>query len=147
MSDAWSSLLGAVIGGLLVLGGDGLRRRSERREAARQRLFEVSIALSAAYNTIAGSLIDQHDRGVPRGRLKLPDTNRYEVSTRFWATPGCAPLSSEANRLAETWRTLVVSYEDAQAWPDAFEAHVAAVRDFERAIRRTMGDAGAPLVT
>jgi hypothetical protein len=140
MADAWASLLGAVIGGALVLVGDGFRRRAEVHAAARRQLFDAAIALAATYNRIGGALIDGHDRGEPQSDVLLPSTDRYELQTRFWATPGSAALTREAGALSMTWTALVDSYDVSQAWPEAERSHIKALRAFEAAIRREMGD-------
>jgi hypothetical protein len=140
MTDALVSLLGAVVGGVLVLLGDGVRRRSEGREARRRQLFDAAVALAATYNRISGALIDSHDRRQSRTEALLPSIERYEIQTRFWSTPGCAALSLEASRLSMSWTALAERYEDATGWEGARTAHARALRGFESAIRREMGD-------
>lgn len=141
MSGAWSSLFSAALGGLLVLAGDGVRRRAERRDANRRLLFESAVRLGAMYNAIAGVLIDDHQRGVPLANVRLPDEQRYEAATRFWAAPGSPRLSVEGSNLARTWENLLQAYDDPTAWTAAWRAHTTALRAFEASIRRVMGDA------
>lgn len=140
MTGALTSLLSAVVGGVLVLLGDGVRRRAERRAEDRRRLFEAAVALASTFNRIAGALADDHDRGLPRTDALLPSTERYEIQTRFWSTPGSAALSVEASRLSTTWTLLVDRYDSSDEWKQAQVAHVQALRQFEAAIRRLMGD-------
>lgn len=66
MTDAMTSLLGALIGGALVLLGDGVRRRAERKQEARRQLFDAAVALAVAYNRLTGAVIDAHKRGLVR---------------------------------------------------------------------------------
>jgi hypothetical protein len=140
MSGAVTSLLSAVVGGVLVLLGDGVRRRAERRAEDRRRFFEASVALASTFNRIAGALADGHSRGLPRTDALLPSTKRYEVQTRFWSTPGAAALSVEASKLSTTWTVLVDNYESEDDWKDVYTAHIQALRRFESAVLRHMGD-------
>ena len=141
MAGAITSLLSAVVGGVLVLLGDGVRRRAERKREDSRRLFEASVALASTFNRIAGALADGHDRGLPRTDALLPSVDRYEVQTRFWSTPGAAALSVDASKLSTTWMMLVDQYESGDAWKGAYTAHIQALRQFEAALRRQMGDA------
>jgi hypothetical protein len=116
MAEAVASLVGALLGGTLVLIGDGVRRRAERKQNARRQLFDAAVALAVAYNSLSGALIDAHDRGLARAEAPLPGAERYAVQTRFWASPGSAALSREASALSQTWEALLSSYDTADKW-------------------------------
>jgi hypothetical protein len=75
---------------------------------------------------------------------RLPGADRYEVQTRLWSSPGSARLSQEAGALSETWKALLFSYDNSDEWEQARSAHITAIRTYEGAIRRVMGDT-APL--
>jgi hypothetical protein len=109
----------------------------------RERKIDVDSSkhqLLSRRRSIGGALADGHSRGLPRTDALLPSTKRYEVQTRFWLTPGAAALSVEASKLSTTWTVLVDNYESEDDWKDAYTAHIQALRRFESAVRRHMGD-------
>jgi hypothetical protein len=144
MASALSSLLGAVIGVSSCCWGTGcVGEPSERRQddVSSLKPLWLSVALAATYNRIGGALIDSRERHQPRTDALFPSVERYEIQTRFWSTPGCAAMSPEASKLSSTWAALVTSYDDDDAWREACTAHIRALREFEAATRRQMGDA------
>jgi hypothetical protein len=140
VSDAVLSLLAATLGGVLVLLGDGVRRRAERIRLSGQQLFDAAVALAIVHNRLAGVLIDAHDGDIPLADVPLPGAQRYEAQTRFWATPGSTALTEPASALSLSWRLLLEHYTDPDGWPAACQRHRRALWEFEAAIRAAMGD-------
>lgn len=140
VADALLPLLGAVIGGLLVLLGDGIRRRQERRREDERRLFEAAVAVSVAYNRTFGELVAARNRRDPPEVAEVSSLDRYEATTRFWATPGSGAMSLEASALARAHRALRDSYQDQAEWDVARDGYNRALRSLEAAVRRRMGD-------
>lgn len=67
-----TALLSALLGGVLVMAGDYVRRRVERRQDALNNLVEASAHLSSVYNRLCGELIDAAERAVPALTTCLP---------------------------------------------------------------------------
>lgn len=133
-------LLSAVIGGSLVLLGDGIRRVAEERKVRRQRLVDAAVEMAVSQVRIAGRLKDARGRHRPFKELETLDIDRYEVATRFWTTPGSMALLPPGNALTKSWRILLDSYTDDNAWVAAWDNYLPALRSFEAAIRRHQGD-------
>lgn len=129
------ALLGAILGGTLVLFGDFIRRRVERRKEEVNRLVEVSVRLSSMYNRLCGQLLDASTAGVAVSDLAVADPLRYEVTTQFFMTPGSEQLRSQASRLMDAYYRLRDSYGQDSAWGAARDEHGLAVREFESAVR------------
>ncbi|MFF3932814.1 hypothetical protein [Streptomyces hirsutus] len=130
-----TALLSALLGGVLVMTGDYVRRRVERRQNDVNTLVEVSAHLSSTYNRLCGELIDAAERAVPVVDLPVTDPLRYEASTRFFMTPGCEQVGAEAARLIRAYEQLRSAYGRAESWEAAREAHYSSVRSFEAAVR------------
>ncbi|GAA2268695.1 hypothetical protein GCM10010145_49190 [Streptomyces ruber] len=129
------ALLGAILGGTLVLFGDFIRRRVERHKEEVNRLVEVSVRLSSMYNRLCGQLLDASTAGVAVSDLAVADPLRYEVTTQFFMTPGSEQLRSRASRLMDAYYRLRDSYGQDSAWDAARDEHGLAVREFEAAVR------------
>ncbi|MFC7992473.1 hypothetical protein ACFUV2_24510 [Streptomyces pilosus] len=129
------TLLGAVLGGTLVLLGDSIRRKVERRKEEVNRLAEVSVRLSSMYNRLCGQIIDASIAGVEVSDLTVADPLRYEVTTQFFMTPGSEQLRSQASRLMDAYYRLRNSYGQDSAWVAARDEYGSAVREFEAAVR------------
>jgi hypothetical protein len=120
-------LVGVIVGGLLVLVADRLRRRAEWRHQQVQRLLDAGIEIIAVHNRICGDLLESRGRGRP-----LPDVHaggglRRETSARFFALPGSEALRAQFTALAKAnaclrravtaepseWEALLAQYEQA----------------------------------
>ncbi|MGW3638565.1 hypothetical protein [Streptomyces sp. NPDC005143] len=132
------TLLGALLGGSLVLLGDLVRRRFERQKEEVGRLVDASAQLSSTYNRLCGQIIDAADAGAAVSDLAAADPLRYEVATRFFMTPGSEQLSAQAARLISAYTQLRSVYGQESAWPAARDEHGTAVREFETAVRLVM---------
>ncbi|MER6105151.1 hypothetical protein ABT115_23245 [Streptomyces sp. NPDC001832] len=129
------ALLGAILGGTLVLLGDFIRRRVEKRKEEVNRLVEVSSRLSSMYNRLCGQLLDAAIAGVAASDLAIADPLRYEITTQFFMTPGSEQLRSHASRLIDAYNRLQDSYGQESTWDAARDEHGLAVREFEAAVR------------
>ena len=58
----------------------------------------------------------------------------------FHSCSAAAALSTEASKLSTTWTVLVDNYDSDDNWKDAYTEHIQALRRFEAAVRRHMGD-------
>ncbi|MFJ7069679.1 hypothetical protein [Streptomyces sp. NPDC101115] len=130
-----TAILSALLGGALVMTGDYVRRRVERRQNDVARLVEVSAHLSSTYNRLCGELIDAAERAVPVGDLSATDPLRYEAATRFFMTPGSEQIGTEAAQLIGAYERLRGGYGRPGVWEAAREHHYAAVRAFEASVR------------
>jgi hypothetical protein len=63
---------------------------------------------------------------------------RYEVTTRFFMTPGSEQLALQASRLVTSYEQLRASYGHQERWEAARNQHGLAVRDFEASVRSIM---------
>ncbi|MFR9757452.1 hypothetical protein [Streptomyces sp. TR06-5] len=127
--------VGVLAGGGLVMVGDHVRRRAERRHAALLCLVEACAQLSTTYSRLCGELVDWADAEDDRSELPRPDALRYEAATRFFLTPGSEQLSRQASALINAYRRLREESPKTAGWKEACAAHGAAVRAFEGAVR------------
>lgn len=128
--------MGALIGGALVLAGDLLRQRAERRHERIRRLADASAAFASVYNQICGDLRDARVEGKPLGTLSRTRTERHDVGTRFFMTPGSEHLKAEAAALVSARRHLLANYEgDDESWQRATLAQAEVLYEFEGAVR------------
>lgn len=61
--DVLIPLAGVVIGRLLVLAGDSIRRRVEWRRLQVQRLLDAGIEIIAVHNRLLGDLLEAREQG------------------------------------------------------------------------------------
>lgn len=135
MGQSLLGLLGVLLGGGLVMLGDHIRRRAERRHDEVLRLVDAGALLSATYNRMSGELRDAHRTGVAEVDLPPLDASRYEVATRFYMTPGADQLAPSATRLINAGRAMRDGYATGAPWTEAREEHAKALRAFEAEVR------------
>ncbi|MET7420623.1 hypothetical protein [Dactylosporangium sp. NPDC005555] len=104
--EAVFGVIGAFIGGTLVLLADVLRRRAERRQAAVDRIAEAATELAVRYGRFVGQLRDAHERGLPAGDAFAVRPDRYEANARFFMTPGSVELRPAAIELIQAYQEL-----------------------------------------
>lgn len=78
--EAVTALLGAVIGGFLVLVGDVFRRRAERRDRALRRAVDASASFAMVINQTCGEMIDAKFNQLQRPASALR-AERHEAAT------------------------------------------------------------------
>ena len=138
--NAFTSLLSAIIGGVLVLMGDGVRRRWEVRQAARRQLAEAATQLAVVYHRLGGTLSDAREQGLRLSDIEYIEPDRFDVSTRLWTTPGSMQFLEPSNGLVGSWRRLTAAYDDDCLWQEAWKTHLEALHVFQASIRDYMGD-------
>lgn len=82
--QALTALVGAVIGGVLVILGDAVRQRAERRRERVQRLVDGATTLAVQYTRLAGLLTDSRLRQGAAAREAAVRPERYEAIVRFF---------------------------------------------------------------
>lgn len=133
--DALSALGGALLGGLLVLLGDFVRRRIEWQRENVRRLADAATAFAVLYNRMAGELVDASDRNIKVSDLKPTRPERYATVTRFFLTPGSDRLRGKAMLVVRTYDQLARVFSVKEEWTPAREAHYEAIVGFETAVR------------
>jgi hypothetical protein len=131
--DALIGLLGALVGGLLVVIGDMIRHRMEWRRENARRLFDASVGLATLYNRLCGELVDAMKQKAP-----LPDVHpeRDEAVARFFITPGSEGLQKPAAALIGVYDDIRDQYGDAEfTWQAAHKLRKEALFAFEDAAR------------
>ena len=128
-------LIGAVVGGLLVLAGDVIRRRAERQRERMRQLNDACAAFAIQINAVVGDLADQRRRGASQDDVLLIRPERYEPTTRFFMAPGSEPLQPAARAMIRTCRAMLRDWGDEQNWHQAYDEYYDAVRAFEAGVR------------
>ncbi|MFE9203209.1 hypothetical protein [Micromonospora sp. NPDC007230] len=129
--EALAGLLGAVVGGILVLIGDIVRRRAEERRQRVRDLADAALSLAVQYGRHVGQLKDRQ-RGVPTASDPL-SADRYEASTRFFMTPGSEELRKQALGLIREYRRL--SSQAVELTQEDFGQYMGKERAFEAAVQ------------
>ncbi|MFI7307626.1 hypothetical protein ACIBM8_30915 [Micromonospora aurantiaca] len=139
--EAVTALIGALIGGVLVLVGEAFRRRAEVRQRAVDRLINASADLAMVINRACGEMVDAKFGGLARPPDALR-ADRHEAATRFFMTPAPPDLQEAARTLSHAYHDLYDHYDD-EGWSEAWENYKTAIRRFEAAVR-TVASAGFP---
>ncbi|MFK4246150.1 hypothetical protein ACI2KV_25050 [Micromonospora chokoriensis] len=142
--EAVTALIGALIGGVLVLVGDAFRRRAEGRQRAEDRLVNASADLAMVINRACGEMVDAKFAGRARPADALR-ADRHEAATRFFMTPAPPELQDAARKLSHAYHDVYDHYDD-QGWNEAWEDYKTAIRRFEAAVR-TVAAPGFPGVS
>ena len=134
--EAFVGLAGALIGGLLVLLADVVRRRSVDRREQVSRLAEVSVAYATLVGRLFAQARDAFDRN-DRPALQRPE--RAEASVRFFMTPGMEELYPEARALMNAHLAYAASDPAAaNDLDDAVDTFFGAQRAFEAKVRQVL---------
>lgn len=128
-------LVGAFIGGFLVLIGDAVRRRVEWRREGQQRLIDACAAFAIQVNALVGDLADERRRGTAQHDALLIRPERYEATTRFFMASGSEPLQPAARAMIRSCRAMLHNWDDDADWRHAYDEYYAAVRSFEGGVR------------
>ena len=132
--EAFAGLLGAVIGGMLVLVGDFGRRRADTRQSQVQRLANAAVEFSVPIAHLVADIRDARDRHEPTARIPSRG-RRYEASIRLYVTPGSDELRGFAEPILEAyWKLAKLPDDDPnidQVTDEYFKAQIA----FERKVR------------
>lgn len=120
-------LVGVVIGGVLVLLGDALRRRVEWRRGQAQKLLAAGTDVLAVYSRTVGEMVAAREAGKLVPGLHQGSGERREAAIRFFALPGSEALRHQVNAMAlahadlrrafaadsARWECLLAAYESA----------------------------------
>ncbi|MEV4629769.1 hypothetical protein AB0J90_26240 [Micromonospora sp. NPDC049523] len=139
--QALASLVGVLVGGLLVMVTDVLRRRSEWRRQQLQRLLDNGVELLTVHHRLVGELVEAYELGISVDRVHGGSAERYRVGTQFSATPGSEFLLDEVEELRKLHRALRDSFSKPHEWDSARAEYVRALRDIEAKLR-TIGSSG-----
>jgi cytochrome c-type biogenesis protein CcmH/NrfG len=132
--NALTGLVGAVIGGLLVLAGDYVRQRSEWNRTNVRNLAEAAANFAAIYNRRVAEVWNDRSEGLAEPRR--PDPERLERLTRFFMTPGAEKLRAEAKALVDTLDAVHDSFHGTdEEFSAAIKERLAALIAFESAVR------------
>ncbi|MEU8220109.1 hypothetical protein AB0C47_30565 [Micromonospora taraxaci] len=129
------SLVGVLVGGLLVMMADMLRRRSEWRRLQLQRLLDNGVELLTVHHRLVGELVEAYELGVPVDRVHSGSAERYRVGTQFSATPGSEALLVEVEHLRKLHRVLRDSFGNSGEWETALVNYIGALHGIEARLR------------
>lgn len=136
-------LLGAVIGGLLVVVGDVLARRHQERRDALKLAWDNAGEILATQRLIR----EYSQRARLAGRDSLTDEELADISaadrvqdTRFYMLPIPETLRSALRSSSETSRKLIASIGAPEAtWMEASREQKQSIYDFEAEMRLLLG--------
>ncbi|MGN9911606.1 hypothetical protein ACTMTJ_29005 [Phytohabitans sp. LJ34] len=133
--EAISGLLGAVIGGILVVLGEVVRRRADSRHVDVERLTEAATVFVAQYGRLVGQLRDAHERALPAGDTFAVRPDRYEVTSRFFMTPGSQELRPTATQVIKAYQHLAKLPSEKPATDEGFSRYIDAEKAFAAQVR------------
>lgn len=136
--EAITALLGAVVGGLLVLVGDIFRHRAERRDRAVERILGASANFAMVINKTCGEMIDARLQNLPRPASALR-AERHEATTQFFMTPAPSDLHNAGRALVYAYHDLYDQFERDDAWAVAWDKYRIAILAYEAAVRGIAG--------
>jgi hypothetical protein len=125
--DALMPLVGVIVGGVLVLLGDSVRRIAEWRRVQARELLIAGADLLAVYSKTVGELLEAWERAEALPSVHSGSGARREAATRFFALPGSEALRPGINTMItahaqlrsalahgeDAWDELLVAYEKA----------------------------------
>jgi hypothetical protein len=133
--QALLSLAGVLVGGLLVIAADAVRRRSEWKQKQLQRLLDNGVELLAVHHRLVGDLVEAHELGLAVERVHGGSGERYRAGTQLAATPGSESLLDDAEQLRRLHRQLRDSYGQPERWERARAEYVSVLHAFEGRLR------------
>jgi hypothetical protein len=143
--DVVMPLVGVVIGGVLVLLGDSVRRRVEWRRAQVEGLHRAGTEVLALLNRTCGELLEHRERGedVP---LHGGSGARREAASRFFAQPGSDALRSQFNDLLRAHARLRRSaFELTPEWDATLEEYEVALQTFRNELQAILRRGRVPV--
>jgi hypothetical protein len=142
--QALVSLAGVLIGGLLVMAADVLRRRYEWRRWQLQRLLDHGVELLTVHHRLVGELVEAYEHGVPIDRVHSGSGERYRVGTQLAATPGSEALLDDVEHLRQLHRRLRDCFSKPDEWEPARAEYVGALHKIEAKMRMLAINGGVP---
>ena len=92
--DAVAPLVGVVIGGLLVLVSDFVRRRVEWRRELVKSLAASGTDLVVLMHSTVGELAEAREASAPVTNVNAGRADRLQAYSRFYANPGSRALQA-----------------------------------------------------
>jgi hypothetical protein len=135
--EAVIGLLGAIVGGVLVVIGDVLARRSERRAYRVEQLRLAAADVIATYLRARSHLIARKGDDRPLSLDEVWPNDRQLALARLFTLPGSERLRASIGVVSEA----TVSLFDARDDPDIevyFERQLSAIRDLENEVRKLL---------
>jgi hypothetical protein len=137
--EAVIGLVGAVIGGVLVLAADFLRRRYEWNRENVRRLQEISAELCDLYHHVAGQARDAKKKNQSVDTVQFHPPERYAMITRFFMTPGSDEVKKQATAVIHAREDIEMSFQKSEEeFNRAWRAHEDAIIDLEKAVKRVV---------
>jgi hypothetical protein len=140
--DAVIGLVGAVVGGALVLVGDVYTRRFERRSARLERLQAAAADVLATYLDARGAVITAYRAGSSLAQETLYPHERSVALARLYTTPGSERLLGLFDQLAAANHAVVdaVDSGDADLVQTRLASQLEAIRAVEARVRDLLTD-------
>jgi hypothetical protein len=137
--DAVVPLFGVVIGGLLVLVTDFIRRRIEWRRDLVKTLAASGSNLVVILHRTVGELAEARETAQPVKNPNAGRAERLQAYSRFYANPGSRALRADVDRVLAAHRAVRAAQEAAQdVWDDAAREYWEATESFELALHRAV---------
>ena len=128
-------LVGVVIGGVLVLLGDAVRRRIEWRRTQVEGLHRAGTEVVAVLNRTCGELLERRERGEATP-LHGGSGARREAASRFFAQPGSDALRPQFNDLLRAHARLrQATFELTPEWDATLEEYEVALQTFRNELQ------------
>jgi hypothetical protein len=135
--DAIGPLVGVLLGGLLVLVGDLMRRKVEWQRELVKGLVASGTDLTVMLHRTVGDLAEARET---RAQVTNPDagrSDRLEMYSRFYANPGSWALRPQVDQVIAAHRAVRAAHNAPQeAWDAASSSYFRAVEAFELALHK-----------
>ena len=137
--DAVAPLVGVVIGGLLVLVSDFVRRRVEWRRELVKNLAASGTDLVVLMHSTVGELAEAREASAPVTNVNAGRADRLQAYSRFYANPGSRALRPQVDRVLAAHRAVRAAHHAAQdVWDRAASEYWDATEEFELVLHRAV---------
>lgn len=135
MLAAIVGLIGAVIGGALVVMGDGIARRAERRASRVDQLRHAAADVIASYLTARSHLIARHRHGRQVDQFDIYPHERQLAFARLFTLPGAEALTSNLRAIAKVTSELAEA-RDGESFDRSASRQLDEIRKMEASVRQ-----------
>jgi hypothetical protein len=132
--EALAGLLGAVVGGVLVLVGDIGRRWADARQSQVRQLADAAADFSIRFAQLVGDIRDARERGQPADSIPSR-RGRYEAAIRLMMTPGCEEVREDSQAIVDAYWDIAQLPSDNAIFDAAVSAYFDAQKEFESKVR------------
>ncbi|MFC6019855.1 hypothetical protein ACFP2T_27085 [Plantactinospora solaniradicis] len=137
--DAIGPLVGVVLGGLLVLVGDFIRRRVEWQRELVKSLVTSGTDLVVMLHRTVGDLAEARETGAAVSNPDAGRSERLQVYSRFYANPGSWALRAQVDQIVGAHRGLRAAHNVPQDdWDKAISRYFRSVEAFELELHRAV---------